>query len=54
MAETLTEIDALLAAAVEADIAQAREAVALIVARGFDRSQDVVGDLEQVIAARDA
>ena len=52
--QDLTDLDALLAAAVEADIAQAREAVALIVARGFDRSQDVVGDLEQVIAARDA
>lgn len=52
--QDLTDLDALLAAAGEADIAQAREAAALIVARGFHRSQDVVGDLEQVIAARDA
>ena len=52
--QDLTDLDALLAAADEADIAQAREAVALIVARGFHRSQDVIGDLEEVIAARDA
>lgn len=52
--QDLTDLDALLAAAGETDIAQAREAVALIVARGFHRSQDVVGDLEQVIAARGA
>lgn len=49
--QDLTDLDALLTAAGEADIALAREAVALIVARGFHREQDVVTDLEQVIGA---
>lgn len=49
--QDLTDLDALLTAADEVDIALAREAVALIVARGFNRAQDVVTDLEQVLAA---
>lgn len=53
--QDLTDLDALLAASDEADIALARTAVALIVARGFHRGQDVISDLEQVIeAARDS
>lgn len=49
--QDLTDLDALLAAASESDFVLAREAVALIAARGFHRGQDVVADLEQVIAA---
>ncbi|MEO7625434.1 MAG: nucleotidyl transferase AbiEii/AbiGii toxin family protein [Nocardioides sp.] len=49
--QDLTDLDALLASASERDFVLAREAVALIAARGFHRGQDVVADLEQVIAA---
>lgn len=45
------DLDALLGVATDDDLATAREAVALIVERGFHRDQDVVADLEQVIAA---
>ena len=47
----LTDLDALLASAGEDDLVLARDAVALIAARGFSRGQDVVADLESVIAA---
>ncbi len=49
--QDLTDLDALLTVAGEADIALAREAVALIAARGFNRGQDVCDDLQQVLAA---
>lgn len=49
--QDLSDLEALLAAAGEDDLAVAREAVALIAARGFHRDQNVVADLEQVIAA---
>lgn len=49
--QDLVDLDALLATADETDLALARQAVALIVARGFHRDQDVVADLERVIAA---
>lgn len=47
----LDRLSTLLTAASEADLALAREAVALIVTRGVHREQDLLTDLEQVITA---
>lgn len=49
--EYLDRLSTLLTAASEADLALAREAVALIVTRGVHREQDLLTDLEQVITA---
>lgn len=49
--QDLVDLDALLATASAADLGVAREAVVLIAARGFNRGQDIVADLEQVLAA---
>lgn len=48
--QDLADLDQLIPAASSADLAGARNAVALIQARGFNRGQDVVADLEQHIA----
>lgn len=45
------DLDALLAQATADDLATAREAVTLIEARGFNRDQSVVSDLERAIAS---
>jgi hypothetical protein len=48
--QDLTDLGNLIPAAAAADLADARHAVALIQARKFSRGQDVVADLEQLIA----
>jgi hypothetical protein len=48
--QDLTDLEALLPAASPADLDVARSAVRLIRARGFNREQDVVADLDKLIA----
>ena len=48
--QDLTDLEALLPAASAADLDVARSAVRLIRARGFNREQDVVADLNKLIA----
>jgi len=48
--QDLTDLEALLPAASAADLDVARSAVRLIRARGFNREQDVVADLDKLIA----
>ena len=48
--QDLTDLGYLIPGASSADLDSAREAVKLIQARGFNRGQDVVADLEQLIA----
>ena len=48
--QDLTDLESLIPAASTADLETAREAVRLIRARGFNREQDVVSDLEKLIA----
>lgn len=47
--QDLTDLSYLIPAASPADLDDAREAVKLIQTRGFNREQDVVADLEQLI-----
>jgi hypothetical protein len=47
--QDLTDLGYLIPAASTADLDSAREALKLIQARGFDRGQDIVADLEQLI-----
>ena len=46
----LTDLEALIPGAPAADLDVARSAVKLIQARGFNREQDVIADLEKLIA----
>jgi hypothetical protein len=48
--QDLTDLEALIPGASAADLDIARGAVKLIQARGFNREQDVVADLEKLIA----
>lgn len=48
--QDLTDLGMLIPAASAQDLNIAREAVRLIQARGFNREQDVVGDLDKLIA----
>ena len=48
--QDLTDLEALIPGASAADLDLARGAVKLIQARGFNREQDVVADLEKLIA----
>jgi hypothetical protein len=48
--QDLTDLEALIPGASAADLDVARNAVKLIQARGFNREQDVVADLEKLIA----
>lgn len=48
--QDLTDLEALLPGASAADLDAARSAVRLIQARGFNREQDVVADLDKLIA----
>jgi hypothetical protein len=47
--QDLTDLDYLIPEAIPADLDDAREAVKLIQSRGYNREQDVVADLEQLI-----
>jgi hypothetical protein len=47
--QDLTDLSYLIPAATPTDLDDAREAVKLIQTRGFNREQDVVADLEQLI-----
>ena len=47
--QDLTDLGYLIPAATPADLDDARDAVKLIQSRGFNREQDVVADLEQLI-----
>jgi hypothetical protein len=51
--QDLTDLGYLIPAASPADLAGARDAVALIQSRGFGREQDVAVDLEKLIADLD-
>jgi hypothetical protein len=48
--QDLTDLGYLIPAASPTDLDAARDAVKLIQARGFNREQDVVADLEKLIA----
>jgi hypothetical protein len=48
--QDLTDLEALIPGASAADLDVARSAVRLIQARGFNREQDVVADLDKLIA----
>ncbi|MDQ2874348.1 MAG: nucleotidyl transferase AbiEii/AbiGii toxin family protein [Actinomycetota bacterium] len=48
--QDLTDLGYLISAATPSDLGAARNAVALIQARGFNRGQDVIADLEKLIA----
>jgi hypothetical protein len=48
--QDLTDLGALIPAAPAGDLVMAREAVRLIQARGFNREQDVVADLDKLIS----
>jgi Nucleotidyl transferase AbiEii toxin, Type IV TA system len=48
--QDLTDLESLIPGASPADLETARGAVRLIHSRGFNREQDVVGDLEKVIS----
>jgi hypothetical protein len=48
--QDLTDLAALIPGASTADLDVARNAVRLIQARGFNRGQDVVADLDKLIA----
>ena len=48
--QDLTDLESLIPGAPAADLDVARNAVKLIQARGFNREQDVVADLEKLIA----
>jgi hypothetical protein len=48
--QDLTDLEALLPSASAADLDVARSAVRLIQARGFNREQDVIADLDKLIA----
>jgi hypothetical protein len=48
--QDLTDLGMLIPAASAQDLDMAREAVRLIQARGFNREQDVVADLDKLIA----
>ena len=48
--QDLTDLGYLIPIASPADLDDAREAVMLIQTRGYNREQDVVADLEQLIA----
>jgi hypothetical protein len=48
--QDLTDLGQLIPAASAADLDTARDAVRLIRARGFDREQDVVADLDKLVA----
>jgi hypothetical protein len=48
--QDLTDLGSLIPAASAEDLDMARQAVRLIQARGFNREQEVVGDLEKLIA----
>ena len=48
--QDLTDLGYLIPEASPADLSDAREAVKLIQTRGFNREQDVVADLEQLVA----
>jgi hypothetical protein len=48
--QDLTDLESLVPGASPADLEAARGAVGLIHSRGFNREQDVVGDLEKVIS----
>jgi hypothetical protein len=48
--QDLTDLESLLPSASVADLDAARSAVKLIQARGFNREQDVVADLDKLIA----
>lgn len=48
--QDLTDLEALIPGASAADLGVARGAVRLIQARGFNREQDVVADLDKLIA----
>jgi hypothetical protein len=48
--QDLTDLESLIPGASPADLETARRAVRLIHSRGFNREQDVAGDLEKVIS----
>jgi hypothetical protein len=48
--QDLTDLESLIPGASQADLETARRAVGLIHSRGFNREQDVAGDLEKVIS----
>jgi len=48
--QDLTDLESLIPGASPADLETARGTVRLIHSRGFNRGQDMVGDLEQVIS----
>jgi hypothetical protein len=48
--QDLTDLESLIPGASTADLETARESVRLIQVRGFNREQDVISDLEKLIA----